>query len=164
METAKPSKQTALRILFGLGVIALVFLVEVFGLHPTGIYSYSSTGYKDFEIGMSRDEVLDSINLNRSIRTIRACFPEEVFHLTDRQFFELSLSLLESDYWICYDRRGSDYLFVFNGGVLERILIQRLRLFNDGPLPLFEHCENSRLSDIDSYLSEQDRLKVFFKD
>lgn len=164
MEDDKNKSQTALRITFGLGVILLVFMIEIFGIHPSGIYSYSKTAYKEYQIGMSKEEILAVINQNRSIRTMRLCDPVAFFHLTSRNPFIMKPELAASDHWICYDRRGNDILLLFKDQRLERILIQQLRLGNTKRSPLFTQCDPLILKNMDLYLESQKDLKVFYKD
>ncbi len=163
MTSTKDKKQTALRITFGMGVIILVFLIEIFGLHPTGIYSYATTGYKSYTIGLKKDEVLRLINQNRSIRTMRACDPTKVYRLTSRKGFEFTDDLAQSDHWICYDKRGSDFLFIFKQNRLSRILIQRIRLGRKDPSLIFTRCNPIVVENVDTLLKNQYHYKVFYK-
>lgn len=148
---------------FGLGMIILVFLIEIFGLHPTGIYSYTRTGYKSFDIGMSKSQVLDGINQNRSIRSIRMCDPAGMVRLTDRRGFEMTPQMADSDHWVCYDRRGSDLLFLFKNDCLYRMLILRIRLGREKNSRLFNRCDPLIVQRIDHFLRTQTDFKVFYK-
>jgi len=69
--------------------------------------------------------------------------------------------LVVSDFWICHDRTGKDFLFLFKDGALEKILLQRLRFGKKGGSILFSQCNPEILKDIDNYLSTRETLKVF---
>ncbi len=162
-ENQKKNKQTGLRILFAVVMIALIFLVEMVAIHPTGIYSYKG-GYKQFEAGISKEKVLRHINYKTTIRTIRACEPAFVLQKTSRKKLELSPELASSDHWICYDRKGVDYLFRFREDKLESVILQRIRFGKKDFSKLFTQCDPMILKNIDLYLENQDKFKVFYKD
>jgi hypothetical protein len=57
---------------------------------------------------------------------------------------------------------GKDFLFIFKNQILEQILIQRLRFGKNQGSVLFSNCNSERFKDIDSYLTRQEKLKVFY--
>ncbi|MDA3790979.1 MAG: hypothetical protein PF503_21105 [Desulfobacula sp.] len=159
----KDVKQRLLQVSFGLGVIFFAFLIEFMAVHPYGIYSYvQQMGYKEFQIGLSKEQVLKKVNKRKTIRTIRKCDPDNLFQLKSRKLFEMEAGLVSSDFWLCHDRTGKDFLFVFKGGILERILLQRLRFGKKDGSIIFSQCNFEIFKDIDNYLTSQEKLKVFY--
>ena len=161
MGKERKAKQRRLQIFLGVGLIFFAFLIEMVAVHPSGIYSYTRKGYKEFKIGLSKEAVLKKINRRKTIRTIRVCESDKVFELRSRKLFEMGQDLVVSDFWICHDRTGKDFLFLFKDGALEKILLQRLRFGKKGGSILFSQCNPEILKDIDNYLSTRETLKVF---
>lgn len=162
MEKESKTKQRALQISFGLGLIGLVFLIALLAVPPSGIHSYVQKGYKEFAIGLSKEKVLNRINNRKAIRTIMVCDPERLFKLTSRKGFEMGEDLAVSDFWICRDRIGKDFLFVFENGTLARILLQRLRFGEKPGSILFLQCNPEIFKDLDTYLTTGEKLKIFY--
>jgi len=162
MEMKRKTKQRILQISFGICLIIFALLIELVAIHPSGIYSYAQKGYKEFQIGFSKENVLKKINKRKTIRTIRVCEPDKTFELKSRKLFELEEDLALSDYWICHDRTGKDFLFLFKDGILERILLKRLRLGKKETSILFSQCNLEIFKEIDNYLTTREKLKVFF--
>jgi len=162
MNKEKKSKQRVLQISFGLGLLFFAFLIELVAVHPSGIYSYSRQGYKEFKIGLSKDKVLQKINKRKTIRTIQTCTPDALFQLKSRKRFEMEANLAKSDVWISHDRTGKDFLFLFKEGCLDRILLQRLRFGKKQGSVLFILCHPERLKNIDAYLAFHEKLAVFY--
>ena len=162
MKNKGKAKQRILQASFGIGLILFVVLIELIAVHPSGIYSYTQQGYKEFKIGLSKEKVLKKINKRKSIRTIRVCGPDRVFELKSRKLFEMEENLLLSNYWICFDRTGKNFLFLFKNEVLERILLQRLRLGKKEGSILFAQCNPELLNDMDNYLATREKLDVFY--
>ena len=104
----------------GVGLIFFAFLIEMVAVHPSGIYSYTRQGYKEFKIGLLKEEVLKKVNKRKTIRTIRVCESDKVFELKSRKVFEMEKALVLSDFWICHDRTGKDFLFFFKDETLEK--------------------------------------------
>ena len=155
-------KQRILQISFGLCLIILVLLIEYIAVHPHGIYSYAQQGYKEFKIGFSKKDVLKKINKRKAIRTIRVCEPDNLFELKSRKLFDLNADLALSDYWICHDRTGKDFLFIFKDDILERILLQRLRFGKKQTSILFSQCNLEIFKNIDNYLTTREKMDVFY--
>ena len=109
-----------------------------------------------------KQRLLKKINKRKTIRTIRTCDPDKLFQLKSRKVFEMEAGLASSDFWLCQDRTGKDFLFVFKGGILERILFQRLRLGKKEGSILFSQCNLEIFKGIDYYLTSQKKLKVFY--
>ena len=162
MKKKGKAKQRILQASFGIGLILFVVLIELIAVHPSGIYSYTQQGYKEFKIGLSKEKVLKKINKRKTIRTIRVCGPDRVFKLKSRKLFEMEENLVLSDYWICPDRTGKNYLFLFKDEILERVLLQRLRFGKKEGSILFSQCNPELLNDMDNYLSTREKLKVFY--
>lgn len=162
MKKEKKVKQRILQVFLGICLIFFAFLIELVAVHPSGIYSYSRQGYKEFKIGLSKEQVLKKINKRKTIRTIRVCDPEQVFELKSRKLFEMEEELTLSNYWICHDRTGKDFLFLFKNETLERILLLRLRFGKKQDSILFFQCNPEILKDIEKYLTTQETLKVFY--
>ena len=158
----RKTKQKILQVLFGVVLIIFIVLIEFVAIHPSGIYSYTKQGYKEFKIGFSKDRLLKKINHHKSIRTIRACDPDRHFELKSRKPFELKKDLALSDSWICHDRTGKNFLFLFKEGILKRILLQRLRFGGKEDSILFSRCNSEILKEIDTYLATREKLKVFY--
>lgn len=156
------TKQRVLQISFGLGLIFIAFLIELLAIHPSGIYSYTQKGYKAFQIGLSKEGVLEQINHQKTIRTIQTCDPEGLWELKSRKGFEMKPDLASSDAWICHDRKSRDFLFFFNQGALDRILVQRLRFGKKPGSILFSGCRPEILKDIDNYLATREKLALFY--
>ena len=162
MLTSVKTKQRILQISFGAGLIVFAFLIELIAVHPSGIYSYTKKGYKEFKIGFSKEKVLKNINKQKTIRKIKVCDPDRIFELKSRNPFKMKEDLASSDFWFCHDRTGKDFLFVFKDEILERILLQRLRLGKKEGSNLFFQCDPEILKDIDTYLAGQEKLDVFY--
>ncbi|MBU1341050.1 MAG: hypothetical protein KKE44_06145 [Proteobacteria bacterium] len=162
MKKERKKKQRILQVSFGLGLILLVVLIELLAVHPSGIYSYSQNGYKEFQIKFSKEQVLKKINKQKNIRTIRVCDPDRVFVLTSRKPFEMQEQLAASNTWICHGRTGLDFLFLFKKNLLERILVQRLRFGKKEVSILFTQCNPEILKEIDTYLATREKLSVFY--
>lgn len=159
----KNVKQRMLQVGFGLGLIFFAFLIELMAVHPSGIYSYvQQKGYKEFQIGLSKEQVLKKINKRKTIRTIKVCEPDRLFELKSRKMFEMEDDLVSSDFWLCHDRTGKDFLFLFKDGTLDMILLQRLRYGKKEGSILFSQCNLEIFKDIDNYLTRQEKLKVFY--
>ncbi|WP_457553427.1 hypothetical protein [Desulfobacula sp.] len=156
------TKQRMLQLSCGFGLIFFVVLIELVAVHPSGVYSYTQQGYKEFKIGFPKAIVLKKINKRKSIRTIRVCDTGKVLELRSRKLFELEGDLSLSDYWICNDRTGKDFLFLFKKGDLDRILLQRLRYGKKEGSILFSQCHPEIFKDIDKYLATQEKLDVFY--
>ena len=154
--------QRILQVSLGMGLVFFAFLIEWLAIHPSGIYSYSQKGYQQFDMGLSKPAVLEKINHQKTIRTLQVCDPDRVFSLKSRKGFEMEDSLASADYWICHDRTGKDFLFVFENQVLVRILIQRLRYGKNKGSVLFRQCQSKILNDLDAYLLTRETLKVFY--
>ena len=163
MEKEKKSKQRLLQLSFGIGLIIFALLIELLAVHPSGIYSYAQQGYKEFQIGFSKKQVLKKINKRKTIRTIKVCDPDRVFELKSRKLFEMEDDLLSSDFWICPGRTGKDFLFLFKDGILERILLQRLRFGEKEESILFSQCNLEIFKNIDNYLTTREKLEVFYE-
>ncbi|MCP4024488.1 MAG: hypothetical protein GY729_21795 [Desulfobacteraceae bacterium] len=157
----KIKKQWGLRVFFGVVMILIIILVEMIAIHPSGIYSYQK-GYKNFKAGIPKERVLRHIDHMSTIRTIRVCDPVFVVQKTSRRKLEMSDELAASDHWICYDKKGLDYLIRFKNDKLEKVFIQRVRFKKKDFSPLFTQCNPKILKDIDFYLQTQDRFKVFY--
>lgn len=144
---------------FALLVICLIFILERVVQEPHGVYSYSSQGYKGFEIGMTRTALLKEINRVKSIRSIQTCGPEKFFPLASRRDFDLAPSLAQSRIWICQDKKNRAFVFRFKDSRLEQVLrVNR----GKGP-PLFDQCPPGQNShDLDRYLRTQTRFPVFY--
>lgn len=162
MEKEKKSKQRILQASFGIGLIVFVLLIETLAVHPSGIYSYTHQGYKDFKIGFPKKIILKKINRQKSIRTIMVCDPDRIFELKSRKPFKMEEELATSDYWICPGRTGKDFLFLFKKGVLERVLLQRLRFGKKEGSILFSRCNPELIKDLDNNLLTRETLKVFY--
>lgn len=163
MKKQSKSKQRLLQASFGIGLIIFAVLIELVAIHPSGIYSYTQKGYKEFNIGFSKAAVLKKINKRKTIRAIRTCDPDNVFKLTSRRLFKMEEDLLSSDVWICKDRTGKNFLFVFKEDALDRVLLQRLRLGKKEGSILFTMCSQDALSDVDDYLAKRETLTVFYE-
>ncbi|MCD4720478.1 MAG: hypothetical protein K8S13_11565 [Desulfobacula sp.] len=163
MKKKGKAKQRILQASFGIGLILFVVLIELVAVHPSGIYSYTQQGYKEFKIGLSKEKVLKKINKRKTIRTIRVCDPDRVFELKSRRLFEMEVNLASSDYWLCPDRTGKNFLFLFRDEILERILLQRLRFGKkkEGSI-LFSQCNPEIINDVEKYLTTIEKLKVFY--
>ena len=68
-----------------------------------------------------------------------------------------------SDYWICNDRTGKDFLFLFRAGSLEKVLLQRLRFPKKKGSILFSRCNHEVIKDVDTYLINKEILKIFYE-
>jgi hypothetical protein len=156
------TKQRMLQISFGLGLILFAVLIELVAIHPSGIYYYSKDRYKEFLMGDTKEQVLKKINKRKTIRIIKTCGPEAVFELKSRKLFEMDEYLKASDYWICNDRTGKDFLFLFRAGSLEKVLLQRLRFQKKKGSILFSRCNREVIKDVDTYLINTEILKTFY--
>ena len=107
--------------------------------------------------------MLKKINKRKTIRTIKVCDPDRVFELKSRKLFEMEDDLLSSDFWICPGRTGKDFLFLFKDGILERILLQRLRFGEKEESILFSQCNLEIFKNIDNYLTTREKLDVFYE-
>lgn len=164
MEKKGKTKQRFLQIFIAVVLVMIAVLVEMIGIHPEGIYYYQTKGYRQFQIGREKKAVLWQINLEKAIREIRACDPDIRVIKKDRKRIELSRDLQASDIWMCYDRTGKQFLFVFKDGKLNRLLIQRLRSGNKNGLPIFKDCRPEDVRSLDAYLATQTQLQVYGKD
>ncbi|NOX34239.1 MAG: hypothetical protein GXP56_10980 [Deltaproteobacteria bacterium] len=162
MGKKRKSKQRILQISFGVSLIFVAILIEFLAVNPSGIYSYTQEGYKEFKIGLSKEKVLKKINKRKAIRTIRVCDPEKVFVLKSRKPFEMEDAMASSDSWFCLDRTGKIFLFLFKDGNLERLLLLRLNFWKDEGSILFSDCNPVLLNDIDNYLFFRETLSVFY--
>ncbi len=90
------------------------------------------------------------------------CEPDAVFELKSRKLFEMDENLKTSNYWICNDRTGKDFLFLFKDEALEKVLLQRLRFQKKHGSILFSRCNSEVLKDIDGYLANRETLKIFY--
>ncbi len=162
MKNKGKAKQRILQVSFGIGLILFVVLIELLAVHPSGIYSYTQQGYKEFRIGLSKEKVLKKINRRKTIRTIRVCDPDRVFELKSRKLFEMEENLASSDYWLCPDRTGKNFLFLFKDEILVRVLLQRLRFGKKEGSILFVQCNPEILNNMDNYLATREKLNVFY--
>lgn len=149
------------QVLIAVIFVGIAVIVETTGMHPTGVYVYSHKGYKDFQIDCTKSELLRQINLQKTIRKIRTCGPESKVVKSSRRKLQLVSSLAASDVWICYDRTGKQFLFVFEAGKLKTILLQRLRFGDKQGLELFDICQPEQIRHLDQYLENQTMLKVY---
>lgn len=154
-------KQRLLQISFAGVLLILAVGIEFVGMHPSGIYTYEKEGYKDFRIGLSKQDVLRQVNLTKTIRSVKTCDPESLTRKESRRKLLLSDLMVEADIWICHDRTGKTYLFMFNDDGLERILLQRLRFSNKQGSVLFSQCRADLLKDLDHYLATKETLRVY---
>lgn len=145
---------------FAILVICLILVLERGVQEPSGVYSYTSQGYKGFEIGMTRAAVLKEVNRVKSIRSIMTCGPERVFPLTSRRNFDLAPALAQSWIWICQDKKNRAFVFRFKGNRLEQVL----RVNRGKEPPLFDQCPPGQglYTDLDRYLRTQTRFRVFY--
>jgi len=97
MGKERKAKQRRLQIFLGVGLIFFAFLIEMVAVHPSGIYSYTRKGYKEFKIGLSKEAVLKKINRRKTIRTIRVCESDKIFELRSRKLFEMGQDLVVSE-------------------------------------------------------------------
>jgi len=162
MKKKGKGKQRLLQASFGIGLIVFVVLIELVAVHPSGIYSYTQQGYKEFKIGFSKEKVLKKINKRKAIRAIRVCGPDRVFELKSRRGFEMEEAMVLSDYWLCSDRTGKKFVFLFKNEILERILLQRLRFKKKEVSVLFVQCNPEFLNGMDNYLANREKLNVFY--
>jgi hypothetical protein len=162
MKKKQKSKQRMLQASFGIGLILFAALIELVAIHPSGIYYYSKDGYKEFLMGDTKEQVLKKVNKRKTIRIIKSCDPDAVFELKSRKLFEMDENLKASNYWICNDRTGKDFLFLFKDGNLEKVLLQRLRFQKKKGSILFSRCNPEVLKDVDGYLANREILKVFY--
>ena len=126
-------EQWKLRLSLAALLIIMAVLIETIGMHPTGIYSYTNEGYKDFRIGLSKQGVLRLINLQKTMRTIKTCGPDAVLKKTSRKKLKMDGNLAVSNIWISHDRTGKQFLFFFKDGNTRRILLQRFAQQWPGP-------------------------------
>jgi len=160
------TRQRLLQIFMGIGLLFLAFLIEMVIIEPTGIYSYSQTGYKGFKIGLSREGLLREINRVKAIRQIIPCDTSEAskeLKLTSRRSFEMTQGLALSDVWICRGKKNVGFLFQFEKDRLVRVLRLKCRSFNQGDFPLFEQCQPEIYTDIPGFLNRQTRHTIFYK-
>ncbi len=157
-------EQWKLRLSLAALLIIMAVLIETIGMHPTGIYSYTNEGYKDFKIGLSKQGVLRLINLQKTMRTIKTCGPDAVLKKTSRKKLKMDGNLAGSNIWISHDRTGKQFLFFFKDGNTRRILLQRLRFGKKDGSPLFSDCIADQIKDIDHYLETKEKLRVFLRD
>jgi hypothetical protein len=162
MKKKEKTKQIILQVSFGICLILFAVLIEFVAIHPPGIYYYSKDRYKEFFMGDSKEQVLKKINKRKTIRIIKACGPDAVFELKSRKLFEMDEYLKASNYWICNDRTGKDFLFLFREGSLEKVLLQRLRFQKKNGSILFSQCSSEVLKDVDAYLTDMETLKIFY--
>ena len=162
MKKERRVKQRTLQVFLGICLIFFAFLIEMVAVHPSGIYSYTQQGYKEFKIGLLKEQVLKKINKRKTIRTIRVCEPDKVFELKSRKLFKMEKDLVLSDFWVCHDRTGKDFLFLFKNEILEQILLQRVRFWKKQGSILFSQCNPEVIKDIDNYLAIQEKLDVFY--
>jgi len=162
MKNKGKTKQRILQASFGIGLILFAVLIEFLAVHPSGIYSYTQQGYKEFKIGLSKEKVLKKINKQKTIRTIRVCDPDRVFELKSRKPFEMEEEMTLSNYWLCFGRTGKNFLFLFKDELLERVLLQRLRFGKKEGSILFVQCNPEFLNDMDHYLTTREKLDVFY--
>jgi hypothetical protein len=157
-------KQRMWQVFLALVLVVMAVLIESVGMHPKGIYVYRHNGYQDFRIGLSKEQVLRQINLQKTIRGIKTCDPASMSLKSSRRKLEMTASLSGADTWICHDRTGKDYLFVFMEGRLNTLLVQRLRFGKTDGSPLFAGCRPDLTGNLDHYLETGEALKVFVKD
>ncbi|MCP3943289.1 MAG: hypothetical protein GY710_17635 [Desulfobacteraceae bacterium] len=160
-------KKTGQRLLqagMGIGLIFLAFLLEMVAIEPPGIYSYSSYGYKGFKIGLSREDLLDQINKQISIRQIMTCDPSTDLKLTSRRSFEMTDGLVQSDVWICQGKKNVGFLFQFRGDRLVRVLRFKNSSFNEDDFSLLGQCQPVIYKQMDDYLNRQTIHGVFYED
>ena len=158
------TRQRLLQAGMGIGLIFLAFLVEMVAIEPSGIYSYSTYGYKGFKIGLSREKVLAQINKVTAIRRIITCSPGADLRLTSRRSFEMTEELVRSSVWICQGKKKLRFVFLFQKDHLVRVL--RLK---GSPQPgedffLFDRCQQEIYQDMDGVLDRQKSHRVFYED
>ncbi|RLB93793.1 MAG: hypothetical protein DRH26_02980 [Deltaproteobacteria bacterium] len=156
-----------LQVGMGVVLIFLAFLLEMVIIEPSGIYSYSHYGYKQFKIGLSREGLLREINRVIAIRHILTCDssgPSADLKLTSRRSFEMTEDLTRSHVWICQGKKKVGFLFQFQGDRLARVLRLKVRFFEEGSFPLFYQCQPGIYQDMDGYLNTQTVHGVFYGD
>lgn len=163
MEKKEKGRQTILRLAFGISILAFALIIEMVAIHPSGLYSYTQKdGYREFDMGISKAQVLKRINKRKTLREIKTCNPEKFLLRTTRKGIELAENLLTSDFWFAYDRTGKIFLFVFKDNHLAHVLIQRLRFGKMQGSVLFSSCDEDKLYNLDQYLEKNESLSVFY--
>lgn len=163
MGKKEKGRQTILRVAFGISILAFALLIEMVAIHPSGLYSYTQKdGYGEFDMGISKAQVLKRINKRKTLREIKTCNPEKFLLRTTRRGIELAENLLASDFWFAYDRTGGIFLFVFKDNHLAHVLIQRLRFGKMQGSILFSSCDEDKLYNLDQYLEKNESLSVFY--
>lgn len=164
MEKKSKKRQRILQVSLAAALLFVAVMVEFVGMHPEGIYVYRQQGYKNFQIGISKEAVLYQVNIQKTIRRIQTCDPESQSKKDSRRKLQMTSSLTASNVWLCEDRTGKDYLFVFNENRLERVLLQRLRFGKKKGSILFSECRPGLIKDLDNYLETEEAGPVYFKD
>lgn len=161
MTQKQKNKQRILRVAIAVILVAVALLVEFVGMHPAGIYTYRYRGYKDFQIGLSKQAVLQQINRVKTIRTVKTCDPAWTYTRNSRKKLTMNAHLSGADIWICHDRTGKDFLFVFDGDEVRKLLIQRLRFGKKQGSALFSDCRVISANDLSTYLETVETLPVY---
>ena len=158
----KKQQQRALQISLGLGMLVIVILVEVLAISPAGIYSYTSTGYRNFKVGGPKQRILAEINRVPAIRTLITCTPDsETTLLTQRHFTQIP-ELDTANVWIARYRNNNKIIFLFQDQTLSRILLLKTRFNRQISSSLFDTCRLDLLDDIDLFLEIQTAHPVFY--
>jgi hypothetical protein len=155
-------RQRTLQIGLGLGMLVIVILVEILAVSPAGIYSYATTGYRNFKISAPKARVLSEINRIPAIRTLLTCQPYSETTLVRQRHFVRTPELAGADVWIARYRNHQVVLFLFREQALSRILLLKTRFSREISSPLFDTCRPDLLDDIDFYLETQAALPVFY--
>lgn len=159
----RKQRQRTLQIGFGLGLLLIVVLVEVVAVSPTGIYSYTTQGYRAFKINAPKQRILAEINRVPVIRTLISCDPDSRTELLSQRHFSYSAEIAAADAWIARNRKNHVLLFLFQDGKLVRILLLKTRFGREISSPLFDGCRPDLLRDIDRFLALQTDHPVFYR-
>ncbi len=162
VQMMKKQRQRALQISLGLGMLVIVILVELLAISPAGIYSYTTTGYRNLKIGASRQRILAEINRIPAIRTLITCTPDSETTLLNQRHFTYTPELDTADVWIARYRNHNVILFLFHEQTLSRILVLKTRLGRQISSSLFDTCRVDLLQDIDRFLETQTAHPVFY--
>ena len=160
----RSKSQRVLQLAMGGVLICLIFLFERLAVPPDGIYSYSGSGYKEFKVGMKKEEILSRINDRKSIRSVTLCHPESEFERRARAIEIPREDMERSDIWTCHDRDGKKYLFLFQENRLKRILLIRASDAVADEISFFDRCrENLSIQTLDQILNGLKETKVFYE-
>ncbi len=159
----RKKRQRALQIGLGFTMLVIVILVELLAIAPTGIYSYTTGGYKAFKINSPKQRILAEINRVPAIRTLITCDPHTRSALVTQRHFTYTRALETSDAWIARYRKKNVLLFLFQNQKLDRILLLKTRMGQQISSPLFDQCDTFILQNVDRFLEEQAAHQVFYK-